>query len=380
MYKAKLMFSFMLSLGLLCFGINVVVGQSPNIIAQKTKASTVLLEMKGANGQPSQGSGFFVGNGLVATNYHVINGAKTGTAKLVSIKTFNEQERFEIEGAVATDKNHDLAIVKVTNLNAPPLPLGNSDTVEEGEIVYAVGNPRGFEGTFSSGEISNIRPQGTSRIKDKVLQFTAPISRGSSGGAVVNRWGQVIGIVSETRDDGQNLNFAIPVNTLKSLLTQVGPVTPFPDDVSLPGMRNQTAYPIIFLIMSVTVFLIIWFLPMVKIEQWQIAVGVALGFGAIKTMFTAIVRSDSFPVGIKSFLASPPPTDIGHALGCQDCVVGLIFYVIKLPIYLVFIAFLLGITNVVVRKFELNGFFSTFFVALLVVMGEILLRLLLPGV
>lgn len=373
-YKAKLLLSFMLLLGLLCYEINTVTAQAPEI-AQKTKASTVLLEMKDARGRSTQGSGFFVGNRLVATNHHVINGAKTGTVKLVV-----EQRRFEIEGAVATDKNHDLAIVKVRGLNAPPLPLGNSDTVEEGEIVYAVGNPRGFEGTFSSGEISNIRPQGTSRIKDKVLQFTAPISRGSSGGAVVNRWGEVIGIVSETRDDGQNLNFAIPVNTLKSLLMQVGPVTPFPDDVLSPGMKNQTAYPLILLTMSVSVFLIIWFLPMVEIEQWQIAVGVALGFGAIKTLLTAILRSDSLPVGIKSFLASAPPTDIGHALGCQDCIVGLIFYVIKLPIYLVFIAFLFGITNVAVRKFELNGFFPTFFVALLVVTGEILLRLLLPGV
>ncbi len=373
-YKAKLLLSFILLLGLLCYEINIVTAQAPEI-AQKTKASTVLLEMKDARGRSTQGSGFFVGNRLVATNHHVINGAKTGTVKLVV-----EQRRFEIEGAVAIDKNHDLAIVKVRGLNAPPLPLGNSDTVEEGEIVYAVGNPRGFEGTFSSGEISNIRPQGTSRIKDKVLQFTAPISRGSSGGAMVNRWGEVIGIVSETRDDGQNLNFAIPVNTLKSLLMQVGPVTPFPDDVLSPGMKNQTAYPLILLTMSVSAFLIIWFLPMVEIEQWQIAVGVALGFGAIKTLLTAILRSDSLPVGIKSFLASAPPTDIGHALGCQDCIVGLIFYVIKLPIYLVFIAFLFGITNVAVRKFELNGFFPTFFVALLVVTGEILLRLLLPGV
>ena len=373
-YKAKLMFSFILLLGLLFYEINIVAAQSPNVIAPKTKASTVLLEMEGAGGS-SQGSGFFVGNELVATNYHVVNGAKTGTAKLVV-----KQKRFEIEGVVATDKNHDLAIVKVPGLNAPPLPLGNSDTVEEGETVYAVGSPRGFEGTFSSGNISGIRYQGTPRIRDKVLQFTAAISRGSSGGPVVNRWGQVIGIVSETRDDGQNLNFAIPVNTLKSLLTQVGPVKPFPNDKSLPGMKKQMPYPIILLTTSITVFLIIWFLPTVKFEQWQVAVGVALGFGAIKTLLTAIVRSDSLPVGIKSFLASPPPTDIGHALDCQDCIVGLIFYVIKLPIYFVFVAFLLGITNVVVRKFELNGFFTTFFVALLIIMGEILLRLLLPGV
>ena len=219
--KVKLLLRFMLLLIFLCFGINVVNAQSPEIIAEKTKKSTVLLELKDANGRSSQGSGFFVGNRLVATNYHVINGKKTGTAKLVSKNSFTRQKRHEIEGVVATDKKHDLAIVKVSTLNAPSLLLGNSDTVEIGEIVYAVGNPRGFEGTFSSGEISNILPKGTPRIQDEVLQFTAAISRGSSGGAVVNRQGEVIGIVSETRDDGQNLNFAIPVNTLTVLLNQL---------------------------------------------------------------------------------------------------------------------------------------------------------------
>ncbi len=372
--KAKLTLSFMLLLVLLYDGINVVNAQSREIIAEKTIASTILLEMKDANGQSSQGSGFFVANRLVATNYHVISGAKTGTAKLVG-----KQKRFEIEGVVATDEKHDLAIVKVTTLNAPPLPLGNSDTVRVGEIVYAVGNPRGFEGTFSSGEISNIQPQGTPRIQDKVLQFTAAISRGSSGGAVVNRWGEVIGIVSETRDDGQNLNFAIPVNTLKSLFNQIGPVEPFPPKVSSRGMKKQLAYPFILLIMSIAVFVVIWFLPTVSIDQWPIAVGVALGFGAIKTILTGIVRSDSFPAGIKSFLASAPPKDIGHALGCEECILDLISYTVKFPAYLVLIAFLLGITNIAVRKFELNGFFSTFFVALLIVSGEILLHLLLAG-
>lgn len=370
-YRAKRILGFLLLLILLCYGINIVNAQSPEIIAQRTTASTVLLEMKDASGRSSQGSGFFIGNSLVATNYHVIAGAKTGTAKLVG-----QQNRFEIEGVVAAEKKHDLAIVKITTLNAPPLPLGNSNTVRVGQIVYAIGNPRGFEGTFSSGEISNIQPQGTPRIQGKVLQFTAAISRGSSGGAVVNRWGEVIGVVSETRDDGQNLNFAIPINTLKGLFNQIGPVEPFPTDVSSPAAKKRLIYPLILLTTSIVVFAVIWFLPMVKIEQWSLAVGVALGFGAIKTLLTAIVRSDLFPAGIKSFLASPPPKDIGHALGCEECIVDLISYAIKFPTYLVFIAFLLGITNIAVRKFELNGFFSTFFVALLVVIGEILVRLL----
>ena len=70
--QVKLLLRFMPLLILLCFGINVVNAQSPEIIAEKTKASTVLLELKDANDRSSQGSGFFVGNRLVATNYHVI--------------------------------------------------------------------------------------------------------------------------------------------------------------------------------------------------------------------------------------------------------------------------------------------------------------------
>ncbi len=358
----------------LLFAVSITDAQTPEMIAEKTKASTVLLEMEDASGRTSQGSGFFVGNKLVATNYHVIGGTMTGTVKLVGT-----EKRFKIEGAVATDKIHDLAIVKVRTLNVPPLSLGNSNNVRVGEKVYAVGNPRGLEGTFSSGEISNIQSRGTPRIQDTVLQFTAAISRGSSGGAVVNRWGEVIGIVSETRDDGQNLNFAIPVNTLKSLLNQVGPVMPFPDDVSPPTMKKQLAFPLILLFMGIAAFVVIWFLPTVDIADLPTAIGVALGFGAIKTIATAVTRSDSFPVGIKSFLVSPPPKDIGHALDCEKCILDLIAYVVKFPAYVVFIAILLGITNIAIKKFELNGFFSTFFVALLIVMCEFLLRLLFVG-
>ena len=374
----KTIMSFTLTVILLSNGITILHAQTPEVIAQNTKASTVLLEMKDIRGRATQGSGFFVGDRIVATNYHVINGAKSGTAKLVGENSLNRQRRYEIQGVVAMDENHDLAIIQVDTLNAPPLPFGNSDSISVGELVYAVGNPHGFEGTFSSGEISNIRTQGTPRIKDKVLQFTAAISRGSSGGAVVNRVGEVVGIVTETHDDGQNLNFAIPVNNLKTLLKKVGPLEHFPSDVSF-SQKKQLVYPFVLLITSVVVFVVIWFIPTVKIEALPVAIGVALGFGAIKAMFTAILRSESLPIGIKVFLNSVPPKDIVHAVGCENCVVSLIFYVIKLPIYLVLIAFLLSLTNSVVRKFELNGFFNTFFIALLIVLGEIMIRLLLFG-
>ena len=80
-----------------------------------------------------------------------------------------------------------------------------------------MGNPRGLEGTFSDGIISSVRPVGS----DKLIQITAPLSPGSSGGPVLNRRGEVIGVSVLTIRDGQNLNFAIPSNYLKTLLTKV---------------------------------------------------------------------------------------------------------------------------------------------------------------
>ena len=183
-------------------------------IAEKALAATVYLEMKDNNGKTlGIGSGFFVKSNLIATNYHVIEGAAKGTAKLVSKYT-----KYKIEGVTATDKTNDLALLKVTTYGIKPLSLGNSDIVKIGATVYVAGNPKGLEGTFSDGIISSRRDKYT---KER-LQMTAPISPGSSGGPVLNKKGEVIGIsVAVHRAlDAQNLNFAIPSKYLKKLLEQ----------------------------------------------------------------------------------------------------------------------------------------------------------------
>ena len=191
----------------------VATAQTPQQIAQKAFQSTVLLVMEDTNGQPlSLGSGFFVGEGQIATNLHVVEGAGRGYAKLVGQET-----KFNIEAYTAIDERRDLIILKATAFGSQIISLGNSDLVQVGETVYAVGNPRGLEGTFSDGIISSIRPVGT----DKLIQITAPLSPGSSGGPVLNRRGEVIGVSVLTIRDGQNLNFAIPSNYLKALLTKV---------------------------------------------------------------------------------------------------------------------------------------------------------------
>ena len=217
-HNKKSLLNFIGLVFLLFYGIVAANAQTPQQIAQKALASTVLLVMEDTNGQPlSLGSGFFVRNGQVATNLHVVKGASRGYAKLISQKT-----KYNIEGITAVDAERDLVILNIPVPGAQVISLGNSDTVQVGEPIYAVGNPRGLEGTFSQGIISSIRKVGT----DKILQLTAPISPGSSGGPVLNDKGQVIGVSVATFRGGQNLNFAIPSNYLKKLMEQIGPIKP----------------------------------------------------------------------------------------------------------------------------------------------------------
>ena len=185
-------------------------------IAEIALDSTVYLRVKKPGNRVGSASGFVVGEGLIVTSYHVIEDMLTGsTARLV-----NSALIYPIEAIVAADKAHDLIILKSSGISAPPLLLGDSDTVRIGDTAYVAGNPKGYLGTFSVGYISAIQLSDPF-VADKVLQMTAPISRGSSGGPVLNDRGEVIGIVSSIENDGQLLNFATPVNFLKSLLATI---------------------------------------------------------------------------------------------------------------------------------------------------------------
>lgn len=194
---------------------SVAFAQSAREVAKKVSPSVVLLVMEDKNGQPlAMGSGFLVKDGIVATNLHVLEGASRGYAKLADGK-----EKFNIAGTVAVDAARDIALLAVEEIKAPALTIGDSKQLAVGDEVYAVGNPRGLEGTFSAGIISSIRKVGD----DSLLQITAPISPGSSGGPVVNTKGDVIGIAVATFKGGQNLNFAIPSSYLSAMLGQIKP-------------------------------------------------------------------------------------------------------------------------------------------------------------
>ena len=214
--KALLRFT---ALGLISFLIAAAASaQNDEQLAEKALAATVYLEMADKdNNILGFGSGFFVGQNQIATNFHVIAGAAKGTVKLAG-----SPMQYTVEGISATDEKNDLAILKVTGFEGEPLLLGDSDTVQIDKTVYVAGNPKGLEGTFSKDTVSNLH-EGDAK---KRFQMTALISPGNSGGPVLNGNGEVIGISLITLDDGQNLNFTIPSNDLKELLTQSGKSKP----------------------------------------------------------------------------------------------------------------------------------------------------------
>jgi S1-C subfamily serine protease len=190
-------------------------GQSAVDIAKNWLPSTVSLVMEDNFKQPlSLGSGFILGNGKVVTNLHVIEGAKYGSVFISGSST-----KHKIEGYFSIDKQNDLAILSVPTLTGKPIQLASTNP-EIGEKVYAIGNPKGLSGTISEGIVSGIRDL----ENKKLIQITAPISPGSSGGPVLNNKGEVIGVAVGTLASGQNLNFVIPSSMVNSLM-QKGQVT-----------------------------------------------------------------------------------------------------------------------------------------------------------
>ena len=184
---------------------------SPQEIAEIALKSTVYLRVK-TQKKTYYGSGFVVREGLIATCEHVLEGMVTGTVESVLNET-----KYPITAVLAVSKKHDLAIVEVQGFTAPPLPLGDSDTVQVGDTVYVASNPKKLKGTFVQGIISAIRNES----KGRVIQMTTPTAPGSSGGAVLNTDAAVMAIFSETEIGGEGLHFAIAINHLKALLATI---------------------------------------------------------------------------------------------------------------------------------------------------------------
>lgn len=155
-----------------------------------------------------QGTGFVIDQtGIIATNYHVIENS------FFLRVAFTNGEKFEVSNILNTDEERDIALLKIKGYDLPKIPFGNSNKISIGDKVIAIGNPLGLSNTLSSGIISGIRTD----LGYKLIQTTAPISPGSSGGPLLNAKGEVIGLTTMYLEGGQNLNFAVPINYLIAL-------------------------------------------------------------------------------------------------------------------------------------------------------------------
>lgn len=160
------------------------------------------------------GSGFFIsGDGLAVTNFHVAANGRRLVITTIDGKTYSDVR------IIDSDKENDLALLKVAGSGFPYLELGDSSRVAQGQKVYAIGNPLGLTNTMSEGIVSNPRRTlgGT-----EYIQISAPIAAGSSGGALLNEEGKAIGVTSAGFSIA-DLNLAIPSNRIGSLRQSAKP-------------------------------------------------------------------------------------------------------------------------------------------------------------
>jgi len=168
--------------------------------------------------QRQQGSGFIIGSdGVILTNAHVVQGAKRILVKL------GDKREFEAK-ILGKDTPTDIAVLKIAvQENLPTIGLGDSDHLQVGEWVMAVGNPFGLDNSVSSGIVSG-KGRHIGEAYDRLIQTDAPLNPGSSGGPLINLNGQVVGInkaiVSDT-GGSIGISFATPINSVKEILPQL---------------------------------------------------------------------------------------------------------------------------------------------------------------
>jgi hypothetical protein len=189
-------------------------------IVQRASPAIVRIEA----GAEKIGTGFILDKtGVVATNLHVVVGEAAIKVKL------SDGSQYVVTQIDGVDPARDLALLQIrAGKDLPTLNLGDSNAMSAGDQVVAIGNPLGFDNSVTSGLISQVRPIcGPADITAKkctqeltVLQISAAISPGSSGGPLFNQYGEVVGVTTAIITAGQNFNLAVPGNYLKPLVAQ----------------------------------------------------------------------------------------------------------------------------------------------------------------
>jgi S1-C subfamily serine protease len=189
--------------------ISVVDAASPAVIGVRAQHD----EERGGSG-----SGFVISpDGFALTNSHVVHGAERLTVTLAE----NDRLRAELVG---DDPATDLALLRVAARDLPHSTLGDSAALRVGQVVIAMGDPLGFQATVSSGIVSargrSMRSQ-QGRLIDNVIQHTAPLNPGNSGGPLLDTRGRVVGINTAIIAMAQGLGFAVPVNTARWVIGEL---------------------------------------------------------------------------------------------------------------------------------------------------------------
>src|SRR5947209_9018964 len=198
--------------------------QAPSLqqLFKQNAPAVVLITQLDADGKwTSLGRGFVLSSsGVIVTNNHVITPDATAVTLTVKLPKGDVYTDVRI---IYAEARRDFAVLSVKATGLPTLKVGDSDKVEVGDQVVAIGNPQGLELTFTSGIVESVRVDPSQGYR--FIQHQAPISHGSSGGPLLNMKGEVVGINTFTIKDAQNLNGAIPINYVKPYFTDAPTMT-----------------------------------------------------------------------------------------------------------------------------------------------------------
>ena len=196
--------------GVLATGAGTARALSPSEVYDTAAPSVWRVVTYDADGVPlGFGSGVVIAPDTLVTNCHVL-----AKARRVAVKREDRSIDARLE---LWDPQRDVCQIRAPNLGAPAVKLGDAEQLKVGQNVYAIGNPQGLDLTMSAGLLSSIRRNERRQIV--LLQTSAAISRGSSGGGLFDEDGVLIGLttIGSVRGDAQNLNFAIPVDWVREL-------------------------------------------------------------------------------------------------------------------------------------------------------------------
>ena len=230
---------------LLALSLGITVFAFVSATAQLSLPDTLLASLD----RTSTGSGAIVSsNGYVLTNNHVIDGATTIEVVLSTGRTYEAQ-------VIETDPDQDLALIKINGSGLPSIPIDTQRAVRVGELVVSIGSPRGLVGTVSSGTVTALNRNLNSLSLSGLYQTDTNIAPGSSGGPLIDKYGNIIGINVAVAVEGEDhvpitaFGFSIPISQAQHILRHVSNApAPRTAALSVPDIAEMCAPATVYII------------------------------------------------------------------------------------------------------------------------------------